>query len=95
MGAETRSVQVISTRICTCCTSLVVRVISDGAPNFDDLALGEYAHPVEDRAAQVPAEAHRRLGTEIDGNDRAGDLAERHQQHRCRRIGEDVAGVRP
>ena len=26
-------VQAISTSICTCCTSLVLRVISDGAPN--------------------------------------------------------------
>ena len=32
IGAETSSVHVVSTRICTCCTSLVVRVISDGAP---------------------------------------------------------------
>ena len=35
IGAATNSVQVISTTICTCCTSLVVRVISDGAPNCD------------------------------------------------------------
>ena len=32
IGAATSSVQVISTSICTCCTSLVIRVISDGAP---------------------------------------------------------------
>ena len=32
IGAVTIIVQVISTSICTCCTSLVVRVISDGAP---------------------------------------------------------------
>ena len=35
IGAATSSVQVISTSICTCCTSLVVRVMSDGAPNCD------------------------------------------------------------
>jgi hypothetical protein len=35
MGAETSSVRLISTRICTCCTSFVVRVMSDGAPNRD------------------------------------------------------------
>jgi hypothetical protein len=32
IGAATSSVQVMTTSICTCCTSLVVRVISDGAP---------------------------------------------------------------
>ena len=32
IGAETMSVQVISTSICTCWTSFVVRVMSDGAP---------------------------------------------------------------
>ncbi len=33
IGAATSMVQVITTSICTCCTSLVLRVISDGAPN--------------------------------------------------------------
>ena len=33
IGAETAIVQAISTSICTCCTSLVLRVISEGAPN--------------------------------------------------------------
>ena len=32
IGAATSSVQVISTSICSCCTSLVLRVISEGAP---------------------------------------------------------------
>ena len=32
IGAATSSVQVMRTRSCTCCTSLVIRVISDGAP---------------------------------------------------------------
>ena len=34
IGAATSRVQVISTSICTCCTSLVLRVISVGAPNL-------------------------------------------------------------
>ncbi len=34
MGAATIMVSVITTSICTCWTSLVVRVISDGVPNF-------------------------------------------------------------
>jgi len=32
IGEDTAIVQAISTSICTCCTSLVLRVISDGAP---------------------------------------------------------------
>ena len=32
-GAAMRSVQVMKSSICTCCTSLVMRVMSDGAPN--------------------------------------------------------------
>ena len=34
IGADTSSVKVSRTSICTCCTSFVVRVISDGAPNW-------------------------------------------------------------
>ena len=33
IGALTISVQLSRTSICTCCTSLVFRVIRDGAPN--------------------------------------------------------------
>ena len=32
MGAATNRVQTMTTRICTCWTSLVIRVMSDGAP---------------------------------------------------------------
>ena len=32
-GALSNNVQVINTNICTCCTSFVMRVISEGAPN--------------------------------------------------------------
>ncbi len=34
IGTETAIVQVISASIWTCCTSLVLRVISEGAPNW-------------------------------------------------------------
>lgn len=34
IGADTSRVNVISASICTCWTSLVVRVISDGAPKW-------------------------------------------------------------
>ncbi len=33
IGAVTIRVNAISVTVCTCCTSLVVRVISEGAPN--------------------------------------------------------------
>ncbi len=33
IGAASSSVQESRTSICTCCTSLVMRVISDGGPN--------------------------------------------------------------
>ena len=33
IGAAMAIVAAITTSICTCCTSLVMRVISDGAPN--------------------------------------------------------------
>ena len=34
IGAATSNVQLISTNICTWVTSLVIRVMSDGAPNW-------------------------------------------------------------
>jgi hypothetical protein len=34
IGADTISVKAISTSICICWTSLVVRVINEGAPNL-------------------------------------------------------------
>ena len=34
IGAATIMVALMTTSICTCCTSFVVRVISDGAPNW-------------------------------------------------------------
>ena len=33
IGAAMAIVMAITTSICTCCTSLVMRVINDGAPN--------------------------------------------------------------
>ena len=34
IGAEITTLSIMSTTICTCCTSLVVRVISDGVPKW-------------------------------------------------------------
>ena len=69
--------QVITTSICTCCTSLVLRVISDGAPKWATSRAENVADPVEEAAADVAAEGHRGPGAEVDGGDRAGDLHER------------------
>ncbi len=44
-GEVTAMMQAIATSICTCCTSLVVRVISEGAPKAPHLAGGEGADP--------------------------------------------------
>ena len=77
IGAATNRVQVISTSICTCWTSLVLRVIRDGGAELADLAVGERADPVEQRGADVTAEAHRRARAEIDRDDRADDLQHR------------------
>ena len=43
-------VHAITTSICTCCTSLVMRVISDGAPNVPDLPRREVGDLVEEVA---------------------------------------------
>ena len=92
IGAATSSVQVISTSICTCCTSLVMRVISDGAPKLADLAGREVGHLVEQVAAHVAAEAHRRRVTpKYTAPMAKHDLHERDDEHqradraRCRR----------
>ena len=92
IGAITSIVNVISTRICTCCTSLVLRVISDAAPK----------RPIS-RAENVPTwwkiparrsrpTAHRHAGAEPGGGDRGDDLDDREQQH-LPAGADDVAGV--
>ncbi len=69
IGAVTIIVQVISTSICTCCTSLVVRVISDGAPKAPT-SRAENAVTWWNRSrAHVAPEAHRRPRAEVDGGD--------------------------
>ena len=85
IGAATSIVQVISTSICTCCTSLVVRVISEGAPKWATSRAENAADLVEDRAAHVAAEAHRRPGAEVDRGDRADDLHDGDRRASSRR----------
>ena len=94
IGAATSSVQIISTSICTCCTSLVMRVISDGAPNVATSWAEKSVTRWNSAAAHVAAEAHGGPGAEVDGADREHDLDEGDGEHhaadaarcsRCRR----------
>ena len=70
-----------STSICTCCTSLVLRVISDGAPNWLSSRAEKASTRWKIAAADVPAEAHGGLGAEVDGGDRADDLDQADGEH--------------
>ena len=67
IGADTISVNVISTSIWTCCTSLVVRVISDGAPNWPTSRAENVCTRAKMRGPHVAAERHRGAGAEVDG----------------------------
>ena len=52
----------------------------------------EVRHLMEDAAAHIAAESHRRLGAEVHGGRRAGDLQQRDEEHEAAG-GPDVAGV--
>ncbi len=92
IGAATTSVKVMSASVCTCCTSLVVRVISEGAPEGRHLAGRERLDLLEERAAHVAADDHRRACAVVDGAGRAGDLQERDGEHHAAGA-DDVGGV--
>ena len=81
IGAATSSVQVISTSICTCVTSLVLRVISVGAPKWATSRSENVPDPVEQRRAHVTTESHRGARPEVDGDDRADDLQDGDGEH--------------
>ena len=83
--------KVISASIWTCWTSLVSRVISDGAPNWPTSRAENSLHPAK-TAAHVPAHGHRGPGAEVDRADRADDLDQRHREHDAAGP-HDVAGV--
>ena len=86
IGAATISVKVISTSIWTCCTSLVVRVISDGAPNWPTSRAEKSCTRSKIARADVPAQRHGGPGAEVHGRDGADDLQQRdaeHQPARC------------
>ena len=74
IGAAMAIVQAITMSICTCCTSLVMRVISDGAPNEPTSRAEKSVTWWKRLLAQVAAEAHRDLAAEVDRADREHDL---------------------
>ena len=92
IGAATSIVNVISTSICTCCTSLVLRVISDGAPKRPTSRAEKEPTWWNKRARRSRPGAHRHAGAEVGGGDRGGDLGDRDEQHPPAG-GDDVAGV--
>ena len=92
IGAATSSVHVISTSICTCWTSLVMRVISDGAPKRPTSWAEKPVTRWNRRGADVAPEAHGRPGAEVDGADGEDDLDQRDGQHEAADP-PDVAGV--
>ena len=69
IGARIIMLSAIITTICTCWTSLVLRVMSDGGAELVDLGLREGLDLAEDRGAHVSAERHRRLRAEVDADD--------------------------
>ena len=77
MGAEIIVVLLTATSVCTCCTSLVVRVMSGGRAELRHFAPGESHDAAEQRRAQITAEAHGSARTEVRGGDRESDLAQR------------------
>jgi hypothetical protein len=81
IGAAIIIVHVITTSICTCWTSLVMRVISDGAPKLADLAGRVAGDLVEQVAPDVAAEPHRRRATVPHRADGEHDLHEREGEH--------------
>ena len=80
IGAATISVHAISTSIWTCCTSLVSRVISDGAPKcWTSRAENEPTRwKIAARTSRPKPIAVR--AREPDGGDRADDLQQRDRR---------------
>ena len=92
IGMVTAIRQVIIASICTCWTSLVARVISEGAPYVVTSRLEKRADPAEHRGPQVATARHRRLAAEPRRRHRAGRLDQRDGEHDPTET-DDVAGV--
>ena len=81
MGASRMTLSIINTTICTCCTSLVVRVISDGVPKRLTSACEKLSTWRKSAAAQIATEPHRDPGAVVDGDDGGEDEDERDGEH--------------
>ena len=77
IGAASAMVVAITTRICACSTSLVMRVINDGAPKAPTSRAEKSVTRWKRFRAQVAAEAHGDAGPEPNGGDREDHLHER------------------
>ena len=62
IGAAIAMVQAITTSSCTCCTSLVIRVMSDGAPKAPTSRAEKSVTWWNMALRDVAAEAHGHLG---------------------------------
>ena len=92
IGAATSIVQEVSTSICTCWTSFVHRVISDGAPNRATSCVENSPTRWKTAARTSRPEAGRGARAVVHGRDRAGHLHEADQQHQPAEP-QDQAGV--
>ena len=79
-GAVTSIVAPIIASICTCCTSFVLRVMSEPGPNFETSRSEKPLTLRVDVAADVAAGRHRGARGEVGGDDRRRDLAERDRR---------------
>ena len=92
IGADTSSVNVIRASICTCWTSFVVRVISEGAPKWPTSRAEKDCTRSKTAARMSRPTRRRRTGAVVDGPDVADDLDQRDRDHHAAE-GQDVARV--
>ena len=81
IGAEIIRVADTCTSICTCCTSFVLRVISDGAPNCPTSRCENATTRWKRSPRSVAAHAHRQARPEVHGDDGADHLDETDPEH--------------
>ena len=70
MGAVTMTVRPMNTTVWTCCTSLVLRVMSEGDPNRATSTCEKVSTFRNTPRPEVPAEAHGDLGAPEHGEHR-------------------------
>ena len=84
IGAPIAIVQVITTSICTCCTSLVMRVISDGAPNAPTSRAEKSVTWWKRLARRSRPKPIATFGAEVHGGGRERALHEGDEEHHAR-----------